>query len=447
MPKKPVILLVDDDEGQRSLLAAFLKGQRYAILEAGSGQAGLDILRAKPVDLLISDVRMPGMNGLELLVHARGLYPELPVLLVTAFADIRDAVKAVHQGAVNYLEKPIDFAELNGLLETLLGNPQSHAEIALPHHDNVIAESPAMRHLLEEIAIVAPTSSRVLITGESGVGKEVVARLIHQNSPRLDGPLVTVNCAAVPETLIESELFGHEKGSFTGAINQRIGRFEQAIGGTLLLDEIGELPPQVQVKLLRVLQEGVFNRIGSNGEIRTDARILAASNRNLETEVRAGRFREDLFYRLNVFELYIPPLRERPEDILPLARFFMKQHGNNSARLTPAVTAMLTAWPWPGNVRELQNALERAALLAQGGVILPEHLPRKLQEAAGTKGAKTGGGEDGKRMQDVERCTILQTLHEHGNNRTETALALGISRRALLYKLQHYREQGYTVEG
>jgi two-component system response regulator AtoC len=303
-----------------------------------------------------------------------------------------------------------------------------------------------MRHLLAEIAIVAPTASRVLITGESGVGKEVVARLIHQNSPRKDGPLVTVNCAAVPETLIESELFGHEKGSFTGAINQRIGRFEQAIGGTLLLDEIGELPQNVQVKLLRVLQEGTFNRIGSNHDIKTDARILAASNRNIESEVRAGRFREDLFYRLNVFELYVPPLRERPEDILPLARFFMKQHGNNSARLTPAVTAVLAAWPWPGNVRELQNAMERAALLSQGGVILPEHLPRKLQETTGTKGARNAGGEDGKLMQDVERCTILQTLREHGNNRTETAIALGISRRALLYKLQNYREQGYTIE-
>ena len=438
------ILLIDNDAGQRNLLASFLKGQGYIVLEAGGGEAGLEILTRTSVDILISDVRMPGMNGLETLKRARQIKPEIPVMLVTAFADIRDAVKAVKDGAINYLEKPIDFNELLDLLTSLLGDTLDRPQSNLLRCHDIIAESPVLKHILAEIAVVAPTTSRVLITGESGVGKEVFAKLIHENSLCAGNPMITVNCAAMPENLIESELFGHEKGAFTGAGCRRIGRFEEAIGGTLFLDEIGDLPASVQVKLLRVLEEGTFQRLGSNRDIHTDARILAATNSNLETKVKQGAFREDLFYRLNVFELYLPSLRDRPEDVLPLAKFFMRQHGNDSARLSPAVTALLTSWPWPGNARELRNAMERATLLAQGGVIMPEHLPRKMRQTMAADPDKTG--EEGQKIGEVERCLILQTLKENDFNRTETAQKLGLSRRALLYKLQKYRNLGYEVD-
>ncbi|HWH72037.1 MAG TPA: sigma-54 dependent transcriptional regulator, partial [Candidatus Sulfotelmatobacter sp.] len=381
----PRILIVDDDPGQRSLLDSFLRSQGFETLLAGSGERALEILRAAEVNMMISDVRMPGLSGLETLRRARQEHAVLPVLLVTAYADIREAVGAMRDGALNYLAKPIDLDELLHTVRQVTGLAKAapltfSTDRQLP--PQVIARSPLLRAVYHDAALIAPSESRVLITGESGVGKEVLADVIHGWSTRAAGPLIKVNCAAIPETLLESELFGHEKGSFTGAVVQRIGRFEQANGGTIFLDEIADMSPPLQAKLLRVTQDGLFNRIGSNKELQTNARILAATNRNLEEEVKAGRFREDLFYRLNVVELCLPPLRERPEDILPLASAFIAEFTKGKARFSNAVTEHLTRYGWPGNVRELRNAMERAALLSQGDLILPEHLPARVRTAA-----------------------------------------------------------------
>ena len=303
-----------------------------------------------------------------------------------------------------------------------------------------------MGAVVRDASLIAPSETRVLITGESGVGKEVLADVIHAWSSRSAGPMVKVNCAAIPETLLESELFGHEKGAFTGAHAQRIGRFEEANGGTIFLDEIAEMSPQLQAKLLRVTQNGTFQRVGANREIQTNARILAASNKNLEDEVKNGRFREDLFYRLNVVELNIPPLRERREDILPLASLFITEFAKGRARFSEQVVSCLEQYPWPGNVRELRNAMERAVLLSRSELILPTHLPTKVREAAAHSPASAPMPADAEQLEEIERQAILQALRKHDFNRTETAKALGISRRALIYKLQRFRKLGYETD-
>ncbi len=445
----PCILIVDDDPGQRSLLNSFLRSQGFETTLADSGERALEMLRAGKFAMMISDVRMPGLTGLETLRRVRDepRMAGLPVLLVTAFTDIRDAVAAMRDGAVNYLPKPIDLDELLNSVRQALGISKPAAlryneEKQLP--DYVIARSPLMQAVFRDASLIAPSETRVLITGESGVGKEVVADVLHAWSPRAAGPLIKVNCAAIPETLLEAELFGHEKGAFTGAHARRIGRFEEATDGTIFLDEVAEMSPALQAKLLRVTQNGRFQRVGSNREIQTNARILAASNRNLEDEVKQGRFREDLFYRLNVVELNIPPLRERREDILPLASRFIEELTKGRARFSETVSLCLERYPWPGNVRELRNAMERAVLLSRSELILPEHLPTRVRAAAEQPVAAEAA--DPARLEEIERQAILQALQQHDFNRTETAKALGISRRALLYKLQRFRELGFKVE-
>ncbi|MCS7090055.1 MAG: sigma-54 dependent transcriptional regulator [Verrucomicrobiota bacterium] len=441
------ILIVDDDPGQRSLLESFLRSQGYATLTASSGEEALSLLQSQSVDLLISDVRMPGLSGLETLRRARQQNARIPVLLVTAYADIREAVGAMRDGALNYLPKPIDLDELLECVRQAIGQSLSEP-LATPAPElppEVVAVSPQMRAVLRDASLVAASDTRVLITGESGVGKEVVADLIHAWSPRARGPLIKINCAAIPETLLESELFGHEKGAFTGATRQRIGRFEEAHGGTLFLDEIGDMALPLQAKLLRVIQDGRFQRIGSNLDIQSNVRIIASTNRDLETAVREGRFREDLYYRLNVVELSVPPLRERPEDIVPLATHFLREFTGGRARFAPSVLELLERYPWPGNVRELRNVMERAALLCRGELVLPEHLPARLLQTAESPSG-SGSGCETTRLEEVERQKILETLRRHGYNRTETARALGISRRTLVYKLQRYRQAGYMVD-
>ena len=448
-PLLPRILIVDDDAGQRSLLDSFLQSQGFQTVTAASGEEALAVLRSGQFSMMISDVRMPGISGLETLRRARQEHAILPVLLVTAYADIREAVGAMRDGALNYLSKPIDLDELLASVRQATGlaaTPTRRFPDDRKLPESVVAHSPLMQAVLRDAALVAASESRVLITGESGVGKEVLADVLHGWSARAAGPLVKVNCAAIPETPLESELFGHEKGAFTGAVAQRLGRFEQATTGTIFLDEIAEMSPPLQSKLLRVTQNGRFHRLGSNNEIQTNARLLAATNTNLEAEVKAGRFREDLYYRLSVIELNIPPLRERPEDILPLAHRFIGEFTRGKARLAASVAEGLARYPWPGNVRELRNAMERAALLSRGELVLPEHLPTRVRALAEQLPAPLDPA-DAERLEEVERQAIVQALRKHGFNRTETAKALGISRRALTYKVQSYREQGCAVDG
>jgi DNA-binding NtrC family response regulator len=445
--KAPRILIVDDDPGQRSLLDSFLRSQGFETRVASSGEQALELLRAEEFGMMISDVRMPGLSGLETLRRARQERVVLPVLLVTAYADIREAVGAMRDGALNYLAKPIDLDELLATVQQATGisRPiQTRVSVERPLPSHVVAVSPLMQAVFHDAALIAPSETRVLLTGESGVGKEVLADVIHAWSSRSAGPIVKVNCAAIPETLLESELFGHEKGSFTGAVAQRIGRFELANGGTIFLDEIGDMSAPLQAKLLRVTQDGRFTRVGSNKELQTNARILAATNRALEEEVKGGRFREDLFYRLNVVELNIPPLRERLEDIIPLASAFIAEFTKGKARFASAVAECLMRYSWPGNVRELRNAMERAALLSLGELILPEHLPTRVRGAPAPVAVPDAG--DTERLGEIERQAIFQALRKHDFNRTETAKALGISRRALIYKLQRFREMGHSVD-
>ena len=441
------ILIVDDDPGQRSLLTSFLQTQGFETETADSGARALEKLRGGKFDLMISDVRMPGLSGLETLRRARQEHATLPVLLVTAFTDVRDAVSAMRDGALNYLAKPIDLDELLASVQQATGVSES---VSLKYNEDkqlpayVVAKSPLTQSVFRDASLIAVSDTRILITGESGVGKEVLADVIHAWSPRATGPMVKVNCAAIPETLLESELFGHEKGAFTGAHAQRIGRFEEAANGTIFLDEIGEMSPQLQAKLLRVTQNGTFQRVGSNREITTNARLLTATNRNLEELVKAGKFREDLFYRLNVVELNLPPLRERREDILPLASHFIAEFAKGRARFSEAVSQCIERYPWPGNVRELRNAMERAVLLSRSELILPEHLPAKVREIAGQTPAPEP--VDARQLEEIERQAILQALRQHDFNRTETAKALGISRRALIYKLQRFRKMGCVID-
>jgi DNA-binding NtrC family response regulator len=446
VPPPAAILIVDDDQGQRSLLESFLRAQGYRTQSAASGEAALDILQREAFALMISDVRMPGMSGIETLRRVRQKHPTLPVLLVTAFADIRSAVSAMRDGAVNYLAKPIDLDELIATVRLATERrgsalPPSKKEDPLPA--GVVTSSPLMQAVFRDAAVVAPTETRVLITGESGVGKEVVADVIHGWSPRASGPLVKVNCAAIPENLLESEFFGHEKGSFTGATQSRIGRFEEADRGTIFLDEIAELPLPLQAKLLRVIHDGSFRRIGSGRDSHTDARVLAATNRDLEAQIAAGLFREDLYYRLNVMEIHLPPLRERPEDILPLATHFIGQFSRQKSRFSVSVTACLTSYRWPGNVRELRNAMERAALLSRGEIVLPEHLPARIVAHAAPAAMEP---VEAQRLEQIEREAILHALRKNNYNRTETAKELAISRRALTYKLQRLRSEGVAVD-
>lgn len=440
------ILIVDDDPGQRSLLYSFLSQQGFQITQAVSGEDALDRLIEKPYSMMISDVRMPGLSGLETLHRVREIHKDLPVLMVTAFPDIRDAVSAMQDGAVNYLQKPIDLDELLSSVQAATG--LSHpVELSLAHDKqlppSVIAESAPMKQVFRDAAIVAASDSRVLIAGESGTGKEVVTDVIHGWSHRADGPIVKINCAAIPENLLESELFGHKKGSFTGATSDRIGRFEEAHNGTILLDEIGEMSAALQAKLLRITQDGSFQKVGSNTEQKTNVRILSATNRDLEKDVAEGKFREDLFYRLNVMEIYLPPLRDRRDDIIPLATAFATEFSDGAARIANNLSELLLCYNWPGNIRELRNAMERAVLMSRGELLLPDHLPPRIRKALEEAPTASSAGAN---LEDIERQAILKTLQEKNYNRTETAKALGISRRALTYKIQAMKQAGFPVD-
>ncbi|MCM2373977.1 sigma-54-dependent transcriptional regulator [Aporhodopirellula aestuarii] len=432
-PTKPTLMIVDDEPSQRKLLGGFFATFGFTIIEAESAEAMLDLLAQHAPDMILLDVRLPKMSGIDALPKIRERLPTVPVVLITAYADVRQAVAAVKSGADDYLSKPIDLEELKVAVYDALAIPTSddaENKIALPDLPaEFIFKSRAMRQLIETVAVVAPSEAPILIQGPSGAGKELIAQLIHQWSPRASHPIVTTNCAGLSATLIESELFGHVKGAFTGASEDRKGLFRTASGGSLFLDEIGEMPLEMQPKLLRALETNQVTPVGSDRHVNVDTRLVAATNRNLMDEIKEGRFREDLFYRMSVVELIVPPLADRREDIIPLARHFASQFANRQVRMSPQASQAILTHSWTGNVRELRNAIQRACLLCQGDVILPEHLPAHIATDATVEVSDTG------RLSQVERATILATLEECDENRTQAAKKLGISRRALIYKL------------
>ncbi len=437
------ILVVDDESRYRALYVQILRGAGFETSEAGSAEEAVTRIAAQPPSMIVSDVRMPGESGLDLLRRTRAAHPDLPFLLVTAYADVRGAVDALKLGAVDYLAKPVDLDELLAAVRDTLGVRATDTEIPAEALAGIVAESPAMRAVLRDAYRVAASDATVLLTGESGSGKEVLAQFIHRHSARRDKPLVAVNCAAIAPSLLASELFGHEKGAFTGAVAKRKGHFREAHEGTLFLDEIGDMPLELQASLLRATETGRVMPVGGDKEISVDCRLIAATNRRLEDDVVSGRFRQDLYYRLNVITLDIPPLRERPEDIAPLARFYLNQGNAEAKRLSRAALQALAAHVWPGNVRELANAMAHVRLLSQTDVILPEHLPSAVRKAAAH--APTGPRAmplqpslqaSPKTLDEQEYEAVAAALDQTGGNRTHAAELLGITRRGLIYKIK-----------
>jgi DNA-binding NtrC family response regulator len=454
---KPSLLIVDDEPNIRRALRLVLEPEGYEVMEAESAEKALDVLGVEPVDLGIFDIRLPGMDGLTLLSKARELWRDLPVLMVSGHADAADIVDAMRRGAADFIPKPIDRERVlvsvrNALSRrTLEEKVQALSSRERRFSDEMLGESPAMKRLEEDIAKVAPTTGRVLVVGESGSGKELVAAEIHRLSKRASGPFVKVNCAAIPSELIESELFGHEKGSFSGAAARRRGQFEVAHGGTLFLDEIGDMSLSAQAKVLRALQTGEITRVGSEKAINVDVRVVAATNKDLQAEVREGNFREDLFFRLNVVPLRTPPLRERLEDVPLLAeRFFqlaVRENGLRPKVVDPAVYQRLEAYRWPGNVRELRNVCERMVIMS-GDRIGPEDVPEGVGPRAAAPPPAAGAGAADlsrygevplKELRDlVERDYILKKLEEHDWNITQAAQALGVERTNLHKKIKQH---------
>jgi DNA-binding NtrC family response regulator len=450
------ILVVDDQEMIRDSLAATLARDGHDVVAAGDGAAAVDRISSdhKRFDLVITDLTMPRMTGMELLAEVKKIRPELPVVLMTAFASVPTAVEAMKLGAYDYIQKPFDGAEIKLLVDRTLEHNRLIRENAVLRSMTdanttrpLIGSGRAMDAVRHRIDRVAPTGATVLIRGESGTGKEVVARAIHTGSDRRDRPMLAVNCAALSENLLESELFGHEKGAFTGADKLRRGRFELADGGTLLLDEISEIAPGLQAKLLRVLQESTFERVGSSVSQQVDVRVIATTNRDLEMEVEAGRFRQDLFYRLNVVPIEIPPLRDRPDDLADLAAFFLgniARRDNRPGRVVePDALALLQRYHWPGNVRELQNILERACVLESD----PRRVTAELIEPwIRSKPAASVDALAGKPLADIERQVILSTLQQFKGHRLKTAGALGIGVRTLGIKIKRWKDEGQFLE-
>ncbi|MGA3065940.1 MAG: sigma-54 dependent transcriptional regulator [Tepidisphaeraceae bacterium] len=449
------ILIVDDQDMMRDSLAGTLAREGHEVIAANDGPAAVSRLSSSRFDLLITDVKMPKMTGLELLAEAKKTRPEMPVVLMTAFATVNTAVEAMKLGAYDYIQKPFDGDEIKLLVDRTLEHSRlklenqafrSMTEIGSPRP--LIGSSPAMEQVRQKIEMVARSNATVLIRGESGTGKEVVARAIHTASSRRDRPMLAVNCAALSENLLESELFGHEKGAFTGADRLRRGRFELADGGTILLDEISEIAPALQAKLLRVLQENCFERVGSSLTQQVDVRVIATTNRNLERCVEEGDFRRDLFYRLNVVPIEIPPLRNRLDDLTELARHFLHQASRRDKtafrHIEPEALRALQRYDWPGNVRELQNILERAVVLeAQPGVITSATIEPWLKRTVASPVAE---GLAGRALAEIEKEVILSTLQQFKGHRVRTATALGIGVRTLGMKLKRWRDEGELAE-
>jgi DNA-binding NtrC family response regulator len=458
------ILVVDDERHARATLATLLEDCGYEVRGAGDGNEALATIERWLPDVVLTDLRMPRLGGMELLTSLHERYPELPCVVMTAFASVDTAVEAMKRGAQDYLLKPLNFDAVEIVVARALERAAIKRELLELRRARVqqasremIGSSQAMRRLLDMVDTVADSRATVLVLGESGTGKELVARRLHQVSPRADAPFVSLHCGAIPEGLLESELFGHEKGAFTGASARRKGRFERAHGGTLFLDEIGDISTATQLKLLRVLQERRFERVGGSESIEVDVRVVCATHRDLLSMVREGTFREDLYYRLAVIELRTPPLRERPEDVAPIARHLVAKLARKNEReieaLSPESMTLLERYAWPGNVRELENALERAVVLARDGVIEPRHLPEHVTGARADLPREIPTFESpgdavssrprvpGATLSEIERDAILRTFHACDENTARTADMLGISQRKIQYRLREYREE------
>ena len=457
------VLVVDDEKNTREGLGRALR-RDYEVVLAESADAAIQTLGERPVDVMLSDVRMPGTDGLGLLREARRLHPDLVVIMLTAYGSVETAVEAMKVGAADFLTKPVNLDHLDITISKAVRQRALESENrALKSRldskfglENIVGSSPAMERLFDIVRQAAPTQATVLIEGASGTGKELVAQAIHRLSARAAGPFVAVHCAALSSSLLESELFGHEKGAFTGAVVQRKGRFEMAHGGTLFLDEISEIEPSVQVKLLRVLEERRFERVGGVDTVDVDIRIIAATNRDLRKYVEEGKFREDLFYRLDVVEIKMPPLKERGGDIALLCNRFMKEFAEVNARpvsrIAPEAAAILQAYSWPGNVRELRNTLEKMVVLARGDTLTAEDVPANIRDEARLNGvsgvsaapapAPAADFAPTESLAEVEKRKILAALDAAGGNRSKAAIALGISRRTLHRKLNEWKHDG-----
>ncbi len=458
----PTLLIVEDEKNTREGLQKFLENRSYDVIAAENAETALAAIEKEKPDIILSDIRMPGMDGLAFLEKIKLKYPEISVILLTAYGTVENAVKAIKMGAFHYLTKPVNLEELELSIKKALTqqslrqeNKELKRELFKERFEEgqILAASDKMEKVLEMVDQVAPTKSTVLLQGESGTGKELLAHRIHDKSPRHNEIFLAVHCAALTETLLASELFGHEKGAFTGAGDRKIGRFELANNGTLFLDEVSEIPIEMQVKLLRVLQEGEFERVGGTKTIRVDVRLVCATNKDLVQEVRAGRFREDLFYRINVILIEVPPLRKRREDIRPLFDYFIKQLAKLNRKTLQSVEEevykKIEAYSWPGNVRELKNIVERMVVLSQGSKLNEKNLPEDLKvgnnplawQKETASGLVPEVNSEFSTLQDMEKTLIQMKLQECNGNKSKAAKKLGISRRTLYRKLEEYQLQ------
>ena len=454
MPPKGRVLIVDDEPNARAALAELLREEGYTVETAADGFKALPKIEELAPDVIVTDLKMPGLDGLGLMKKSLAEDAERAVIVMTAFGAVDTAVSAMRQGAFDYLTKPINFEELSVVIERAIERRRLRVEAGQLRRrvseqsriESIVGSSPAMQSVFETILQVAPSRASVLITGESGTGKELVAAALHEHSTRASGPFVKLHCAALAETLLESELFGHERGSFTGAVARRDGRFQQADHGTLFLDEIGEISPAIQIKLLRFLQEHEFERVGGNQTIKVDVRVVAATNRDLLARVKAGQFREDLYYRLNVVTIDVPPLRARPTDIALLAVHFLRKFAATNQKtivgFSDEALDRLARHDWPGNVRELENAIERAVVVCRSDVVRPEDIALPSTRTAGAGTAPPAGYPlvPGSTLAELERFAILRTLEHMGGSTSKAAEMLGISPRKIQYKLLEYQE-------
>ncbi len=443
---RATVMVADDEQNMLRTVDSILRAEGFDVVQAQSGRAALEKLAEKPVHVILTDARMPAVDGFELLAETRQRYPHIPVVMMTAYATPKLAVQAIKGGAADYIAKPFDPEELIHVVRTvmrdeLLQEENRQLKGMLGRRfglDDLIGLSPAMREVRELIKVTAPTEATVLLVGESGTGKEMAASALHIHSSRSEQPFIGINCAAIPENLLESELFGHEKGAFTGAVRQRIGRFEEADGGTLFLDEIGDMGPQLQSKLLRVLEEKQFQRVGGNETIKVNVRVIAATNQNLKEALSSGKFRQDLYHRLNVVQIKFPALRERTGDIELLANHFLHQFaeamGKRIVSFSEPAMRLMLGYPWPGNVRELRNAIERAVIVETTDNIRAQSLPTALGEPVATGQPIPANLEAA--VADYERGLIEQALRQHRGKINDTAAALGITRHALRYRMQ-----------